>query len=136
MSKKKGKTPGASSPAASSEKDKRRWAVGPRYDFLNGRITDWRDAKDSGDVATFYTQLTLFWIKTYGWDHADDHDDNRVVVDASRDNLEAVLSTTGLLDDEIERRRLLYLKLRGVRVLLVALYIFLPRFANNLTVTS
>ena len=122
MSKKKGKAPSSGSPA-SSEKDKHGWAVGPRYDFLNWHITDWRDAKDSGDVATFYTQLTLLWIKTFSWEHADDHDDTRVVVDASGDHLEAVLSTTGLLDDEIERRRLLYLKIRGVRPLLAALLI-------------
>ena len=94
--------------------DNRRWARGPRLNFLEKRLSAWREAQDRGDASTFYNNVTLLWIKTYDWEHAFSDNDERLIQEASEDHLDAVLSTTGLSADEIKRRSIAFVKLRSV----------------------
>ncbi len=99
-----------------TEGDGRRWATGAKFDFLTTRLPLWHDARDGGEMSTFYSRLTLMFIRHFTWDRALDADGNGPAEEPSEDDLQQVLDVKGLEDQEIARRNTIYLELRSVRV--------------------
>ncbi len=97
-----------------TEGDGRRWVTGAKFEFLNTRLGFWHDAREIGEMSTFYSRLTLLFIRTFSWERALDPDGNRPADDPSEDNLEQVLDVKGLEPDEVARRNTIYLELRSV----------------------
>ncbi|TFK80859.1 hypothetical protein K466DRAFT_503161 [Polyporus arcularius HHB13444] len=64
-------------------------------------------------MSSFYSRLTLLFIRYFSWDHALDPDGNRPTEDPSEENLEQVLDVKGLQDAEVARRNTVYLELRS-----------------------
>ncbi|RPD67895.1 hypothetical protein L226DRAFT_527577 [Lentinus tigrinus ALCF2SS1-7] len=96
-----------------TEGDGRRWAMGAKFAFLSGRLSLWRDARELGEMSTFYSRLTLLFIRYFTWERALDPDGNGPTEEPSEDNLDEVLDVTGLEPDEIRRRNEVYLELRN-----------------------
>ncbi len=111
--KKKGQTSANEDP---TEGDGRRWAKGAKYLFLLGRLVKWHDARDSNEMSTFYSRITLLFIRAFSWEHALEGDSSVSLEEPSEENLDAVLDVTGLTAEEISRRNLVYLDLRSVRL--------------------
>ncbi|TFK81054.1 hypothetical protein K466DRAFT_604816 [Polyporus arcularius HHB13444] len=96
-----------------TEGDGRRWAKGAKYQFLFGLLIRWQDARDIGEMSTFYSRITLLFIRTFSWEHALDVEGTAPPDDPSEENLDAVLDVSGLTVEEIARRNVVYLDLRG-----------------------
>ncbi len=105
-----------------TEGDGRHWATGVKFEFLTTRLYLWHDARDHGEMSTFYSRLTLLFIRYFSWDHALDADGKKPDVEPSEDNLEKVLDVTGLDNAEVARRNAVYLDLRSVSLSSCLLY--------------
>ncbi len=97
-----------------TEGDGRRWATGAKFDLLNTRLPLWHDARALGEMSSFYSRITLLFIRYFTWDRALDPDGHRPAEAPSEDNLEQVLDPKGLLPAEVERRNRIYWEVRGV----------------------
>ncbi|TFK78369.1 hypothetical protein K466DRAFT_507386 [Polyporus arcularius HHB13444] len=64
-------------------------------------------------MSTFYSRLTLLFIRFFTWDRALDSDGNGPDEQPSEDNLNQVLDVTGLEPSEIARRNTIYIELRS-----------------------
>ncbi|TFK81022.1 hypothetical protein K466DRAFT_569297 [Polyporus arcularius HHB13444] len=96
-----------------TEADGRRWAKGHKYEFLAARLPLWHDARDLNEMSSFYTRVTLLFIRFFTWDRALDPDGNGPAEDPSEDNLNEVLEVAGLEPAEVERRAVIFMELRG-----------------------
>ncbi len=106
-----------------TEGDGRRWAKGAKFHYLSGRLLRWQDARDLGEMSTFYSRITLHFIRTFTWEHALDADGTGPPEEASEENLDDVLNVVGLSAEEISRRNVVYLDLRGVCMIFDHMYL-------------
>ncbi len=118
MKKKNGQTTAESDDP--TEGDRRRWATGCKFQFLDGRLPLWRDARDGVQMSSFYTRITLLFIRHFGWEHALDVDGTGPPGEPSEEGLEQVLDPAGLTDEQLATRNVVYLELRGVRTYLLS----------------
>ncbi|RDX39725.1 hypothetical protein OH76DRAFT_1490873 [Lentinus brumalis] len=96
-----------------TEGDGRRWVTGSKFEFLTARLPLWHDARELSEMSTFYSRITLLFIRFFTWDRALDSDGNGPAEDPSEDNLDAILDVTGLQPNEIARRNTVYIELRS-----------------------
>ncbi|RDX42696.1 hypothetical protein OH76DRAFT_1488412 [Lentinus brumalis] len=96
-----------------TEGDGRRWAKGAKFHFLSGLLVRWGDARELAEMSSFYSRVTLLFLRQFTWDHSLDVDGTGTPGDPSEEDLDEVLDVRGLTAEEIARRNVIYLDLRG-----------------------
>lgn len=91
------------------------WVYGAKLRFFSVASDEWQDAKKKGpqEVGAFYTNITKKFIACFGW-HFDYKNSDQEWVEVGPETWADINDTTGLSDEEVEKRKAYFQDLRKV----------------------
>ncbi|KZP11770.1 hypothetical protein FIBSPDRAFT_962038 [Athelia psychrophila] len=89
------------------------WVYGAKLRFFSVASDEWQDAKKKGpqEVGAFYTNITKKFIVCFGW-HFDYKNSDQEWVEVGPETWADINDTTGLSDEEVEKRKAYFQDLR------------------------